>query len=217
MRRLLFLLFPVLSVLSCYNSDDMPCATCDERNGSRILQNITQPSSSSRLSSSSAKSSSSSKISSSSSKVSSSSSSQPIIVLCKLSTGTCSEYSQDICELLGGSAVSSCISTRRVTIDVNNSSGDGWGYNYIRISVNGEKNYYVTLDGGYSDYYTFDFDVGDVIKIYWVGDSNSFPELCAFTVRYADNNRVLLNRAYGSLQSTSENEIQVGQFTVAAQ
>jgi len=213
MRRLLFLLFPALLVLNCSNEDDMPCATCNERGG-YIWQNLIKSSSSSSRYSSSSVQSSSSRMSSSSR--SSSSSSQPI-VLCRLSNGNCDYYAQDFCASYGGSVVSTCSIMRSVGITVENSSGNGWSYNYIRISVNGgEQNYYVTLDGGDSDYYIFDFYVGDVVRIYWIGEPYSYPEECAFTIRYIDNNRILVNKPYGTLQSTSENELQVGQFTVAA-
>jgi len=159
--------------------------------------------------------SSSSKISSSSSRASSSSSgSQSDIVWCQLPNGTCSQYAQELCNIVGGAVVSSCNSTRSVTIEVSNAYGEGWGYNLLRVNVNGIEDKYVTLDDGYSDYYTFNFTVGDVIRVYWIGDSDSYPEDCAFNIHYIDSSASLLIRSYGTLHATDETLI--GSFVVTA-
>jgi len=177
------------------------------------------------VSSSSSTLSSSSKISSSSSRASSSSSSLPTgTVFCKVGTN-CGEMDSEICGILGGSVVSSCSIKRSVVFEVRNSYGAGWGPNYLRINVNGSTNKYIALDNGYSDYYLFDFNVGDVIRVYWVGDVYgypdpdedpyyyySYPQYCSFTVYYDDNGRKIMDS--GTLPWTDE--ILVDSFTVAA-
>jgi len=209
---------PAGTIYCQYGSDclTVDSGICTSIGGHQVASCPDVSSSSSTPSAQSSSSKISSSSSSSSSRASSSSSSLPTgTVFCEYGTN-CLAVDSEICSLLNGSIVSSCnsVKTRSVIIEVKSLYGEGWGYNYLAIDVNGTKEY-ITLDEGYSERYGSDFNVGDVVKIYWTGDADSYPEQCAFSVYYADGGSPLVNKDFGYLYATS-NETLVGSFVVTA-
>jgi len=117
---------------------------------------------------------------------------------------------------------------RNIKIDMRDSYGDGWNGNALRINVNGiDRTPNTTLSSGSSSSTTIEFNVDDLVKIYWVTTEN-YPKECAFAIYYTDDppspawdpnassisdTRILLYRQYQSLTSTANGTL-LGSFTV---
>ena len=119
--------------------------------------------------------------------------------------------------------------TRNITVQMFDSHGDGWTGNSLRINVNGvNRATNPTVSSGSNSTYTFNANVGDVIRVYWI--SGNHPGDCAFAIFYTNNPpspafnpvagatnntaRLLVHRLYGSLSGITTGAL-LGSFTVA--
>ena len=116
-----------------------------------------------------------------------------------------------------------------IVVDMYDSYSDGWNSNgALRISVNGADIPNVRLASGGFDTYTFLVTTGDVVNIYWTGNSgsgtyhyeNAFivyydhtPPSPSFTPNSWSGSNSLLFKEYNSLSSSNIGQL-LGSFTV---
>jgi len=118
-----------------------------------------------------------------------------------------------------------------ITVEMWDSSGDGWDGGALRINVNGSNftsNAKLNSGSGLG-YHTFVVETEDTVTFYWVSGSNQDEN--AFAVYYSDNSpvpafnpvagasvdtaRILLYRQYSSISSTVGGA-ELGSFTAGA-
>jgi hypothetical protein len=116
---------------------------------------------------------------------------------------------------------------RQVIVDMYDSSGDGWDHSgALRITVNGTNIPNVRLSSGSAGSHTFFADAGDVVNMYWTGNTGNYHKENAFVVYYAgtppapafnqtgwSGSNALLFRVQNSLSNADLNQL-LGSFTV---
>jgi len=119
-------------------------------------------------------------------------------------------------------------STRRITIDMFDSGGNGWGSNgAIRININGIDIYTVKFINGNTNTYSFPAAIGDVVQLYWAAGpsqgENSFivyytdtPPIPVFNgnddISWSGSNALII-KLRNTMNSISSNTL-LGSFTV---
>lgn len=120
---------------------------------------------------------------------------------------------------------------RQVIIDmyVNSFTSSGWDHNgALRININGANNSNARLNYGGHGSCWFYVDTGDVVNIYWTGNTGNYHRYNAFIMYYADTppdpvfnqtswngNNALLFRLRNSLSNEDIDQL-LGSFTATA-
>ncbi|MDR1948857.1 MAG: hypothetical protein LBQ38_05670 [Spirochaetaceae bacterium] len=120
-------------------------------------------------------------------------------------------------------------SGRQVIIDMYDSSSDGWDHSgALKISINGIDISSARLNSGSFGSYPFFVSPGDVVNIYWTGNTGNYHGEDSFIVYYANTppvpafnttswsgSNALVSRLQDSLSNTDLNQL-LGSFTVSA-